>query len=58
MLNASPVGEKISETKIPQEIAWRIFTKGIARDVAGPQVQFAGDAEIGLHILQMISIVG
>ncbi len=33
VLNASPVGKKISETKIPQEIAWRIFTKGIARDV-------------------------
>jgi len=58
VLTASPVGKKISETKIPQEIAWRIFTKGISRDIAGPQVQFAGDAEIGLHILKMVSIVG
>jgi uncharacterized protein (TIGR03083 family) len=58
VLNASPVGKKISETKIPQEIAWRIFTKGISRDEAGPQVQFAGDAKIGLHVLEMVSIVG
>jgi uncharacterized protein (TIGR03083 family) len=57
-LIASPSGEKISETIIPQEIAWRIFTKGIARDEARPHVQVAGDVAVGLHILTMISIVG
>jgi uncharacterized protein (TIGR03083 family) len=57
-LIASTAGEKISETTIPQEIAWRIFTKGIAPEEAGAQVQVAGDAAVGLHILQMISIVG
>jgi uncharacterized protein (TIGR03083 family) len=54
----SLAGEKISETTIPQEIAWRIFTKGIAAEEAETQVQVAGDAEVGLHILKMISIVG
>ena len=57
-LNASPGGEKISETVIPQEIAWRIFTKGIAREEAKTQVRAAGDEAVGLHILTMISIVG
>jgi len=57
-LIASPAGEKISETGIPQEIAWRIFTKGIAREEARTQVQVAGDEAVGLHILSMISIVG
>jgi uncharacterized protein (TIGR03083 family) len=57
-LIASPVGEKISETSIPQEIAWRIFTKGIALEEARSQVQALGDEAIGLHILKMISIVG
>jgi uncharacterized protein (TIGR03083 family) len=57
-LIASPVGEKVSETTIPQEIAWRVFTKGIARGVAESQVQVSGDPEIGLHILGMMSIVG
>ncbi len=57
-LIAAPAGEKISETTIPQEIAWRIFTKGIAFGEARTQVQVAGDEAVGLHILNMISIVG
>ena len=51
-------GEKVSETTVPQEIAWRIFTKGIAFDAAKAQVQVKGQSEIGLHILRMVSIVG
>jgi len=58
ILIASPAGEKISETIIPQEIAWRIFTKGISVEEAGMHVQFTGDRAIGLHILKTISIVG
>ena len=54
----SPAGEKISETTIPQEIAWRIFTKGIAAEEARPQIRVSGDETIGCHILKMISIVG
>src|SRR5882672_10148636 len=55
-LIASPAGEKISEVAIPQEIAWRIFTKGIEPDVARTQVRVTGDEAIGGHILKMISI--
>jgi uncharacterized protein (TIGR03083 family) len=58
VLIASPSGEQISETTIPQKIAWRIFTKGIAFEEARTQVQIAGDEAVGLHILKMISIVG
>jgi len=57
-LVASPAGEKISETTIPQDIAWRIFTKGIATVDARVQVQVTGDEAVGVHILKMISIVG
>jgi uncharacterized protein (TIGR03083 family) len=57
-LIASPNGEKIAEVTIPQEIAWRIFTKGIAPEEARTQVQAAGDEAVGLHILKTISIVG
>jgi len=57
-LITSPAGEKISETTIPQEIAWRIFTKGISYEEARKLVQVSGDEEAGLHILKMISIVG
>jgi uncharacterized protein (TIGR03083 family) len=57
-LISSSCGETISETTIPQEIAWRIFTKGIARDVAEAQVLVTGDQNTGLRVLDMISIVG
>jgi hypothetical protein len=57
-LIASPVGEKISETTIPQEIAWRVFTKGIAREEARSQVRVTGEESTALQILNMISIVG
>jgi uncharacterized protein (TIGR03083 family) len=57
-LVSSATGEKVSETTIPQEIAWRIFTKGIAREAAKAQVHAAGDSQIGLHVLEMVSIVG
>ena len=52
-----PLGEKASETTIPQEIAWRIFTKGITRESALSQVKVTGDAALGLHVLNMVSIV-
>ena len=57
-LVSSAIGGKISETTIPQEIAWRIFTKGITQEAAKSQVHVTGDTEIGLHILGMVSIVG
>lgn len=55
---ASPAGDKISETTIPQEIAWRVFTKGIAQDEARAQIQVAGDETAGLHVLKTTAIVG
>jgi len=54
----APAGETISETTIPQEIAWRIFTKGMTPEEAKPRVHVTGDERVGLHILKMISIVG
>ena len=53
----APLGEQASITTIPQEIAWRIFTKGIDRESARSHVRVSGDADLGLHILGMISIV-
>ncbi|MBZ5554465.1 MAG: maleylpyruvate isomerase family mycothiol-dependent enzyme [Acidobacteriia bacterium] len=56
-LAQTPIGERVSDTTIPQEIAWRIFTKGIDRDSAMSHVKVSGDTSLGLHILGMISIV-
>jgi uncharacterized protein (TIGR03083 family) len=57
-LIAHPFGEKISETIIPQEFAWRIFTKGIGQQTAKTQLDVNGDPRIGLHVLSMLAIIG
>ena len=54
----SPMNRQASETTIPQEIAWRIFTKGIDRTSAEAQVEVRGDRELGLQVLRMVTIVG
>ena len=54
----SPQGRQLSETTIPQEIAWRLFTKGIEREAATAQVSVTGDRDLGTHVLGMVSIIG
>ncbi len=54
----SPIGPQAAEIAIPQDIGWRIFTKGIDRDSAEAQVTVSGDRALGLHVLKMVSIVG
>jgi hypothetical protein len=46
-----------AETTIPQEIAWRIFTKGIALESVQFQVKITGDTALALPVLGMVSIV-
>jgi hypothetical protein len=43
---------------IPEAIAWRLFTKGISRDTAYPQVTVRGDATLAGHVLELVAIVG
>ena len=48
----------LSRTVIPQEIAWRVFTKGITRAEAQAQISIEGDTRIGAVVLDMRAIVG
>jgi len=43
---------------IPQDIAWRICTKGIERERVRKQVPVTGDAVLNAHVLDMLAIVG
>lgn len=43
---------------IPQEIAWRLFTRGCDRDLANQQIEIAGDAMLGGKVLDLLAIVG
>lgn len=56
-LSASASGTKVSEVTIPQEIAWRVFTKGIDADSAANQMRVDGDSKLGRLILSAIAIV-
>jgi uncharacterized protein (TIGR03083 family) len=57
-LTNRPVGKLTSLVTVPQQIAWRIFTKGIDRESAATETQVLGDRDLGLHILNMIAIIG
>jgi hypothetical protein len=52
------LGEVTSKVTIPQEIAWRVFTKGIDRESALAQTSAEGDEQLGLRVLTMKGIVG
>lgn len=52
------MGRVAAEVMIPQEIAWRIFTKGMDGSTAAAQMHASGDKQLGLHILNMKAIVG
>ena len=54
----TPEGRQASETTIPQDIAWRIFTKGIDRESAAAHVSVTGDRDLGAHVLSMVAIIG
>jgi len=53
-----PVGKLTSRVKIPQELAWRFFTKGIDRDSARTQIAIEGNRDLGEGILRLTAIVG
>jgi uncharacterized protein (TIGR03083 family) len=49
--------EPAARVSIPQEIAWRVFTKGIDRDLAGAQIEIQGDRRLGDHVLKLTAVV-
>lgn len=57
ILSESEQDQPAAETTIPQEIAWRIFTKGIDRTSALSRVKTVGDPALALPVLGMVSIV-
>ncbi|MGD0133254.1 MAG: maleylpyruvate isomerase N-terminal domain-containing protein [Bryobacteraceae bacterium] len=50
--------EPASHVTIPQDLAWRLFTKGMDRESARAQVRIEGDRELGERILLLTAVVG
>lgn len=47
-----------AHVQIPQQIAWRVFTKGIDRAQAIAQSSFEGDRTLGERVFHLTAIVG
>ena len=43
--------------RIDQDLAWRLFTRGITRETARRQVEIEGNAALGDQVLKMVSIM-
>ncbi len=50
-------GDFAAHVTIPQDLAWRLFTKGIDRDTARAEVEIQGDRDLGEKVLQLTAIV-
>jgi uncharacterized protein (TIGR03083 family) len=50
--------EAVATVSLPQEIAWRVFTKGIAAEDARALAALEGDERIGRAVLGLVAIVG
>jgi uncharacterized protein (TIGR03083 family) len=55
----TPTGAEFSSrVAIPQELAWRVFTKGIDRDTARNQIVIEGDGDLAEKVFELTAIVG
>ncbi|PYX73721.1 MAG: hypothetical protein DMG72_12535 [Acidobacteria bacterium] len=53
------VEEKPKATvRMPQDVAWKLFTKGLEKSSAERRMSFKGTKELGRQILDMICIIG
>jgi uncharacterized protein (TIGR03083 family) len=46
-----------AEVVLPEDTAWRLFTKGIGKETARGQATFGGDKLMGEQMLEMVSII-
>jgi len=46
-----------AKLQIDQELAWRVFTKGIDANAAAQQVQISGDRALALHVLSLVAVL-
>jgi hypothetical protein len=47
-----------SMTSLPEDIAWRVFTKRISAVEAQSRVTIEGDVQLGAVVLRALAIVG
>ncbi len=53
----SAAGDFTSSVTLPEDLAWRLFTRGIDRRSARAQVEISGDPDLGERVLHLTAIV-
>lgn len=53
-----PPADIACRVRIPEALAWRLFTKGVDRDAARAQIELEGNRELGEKVLHLTAIVG
>lgn len=56
-LYVGAVDEPDTKVVVDQDVAWRIFTRGLLKEEAQGQVMVVGDQALGLKVLDMVSII-
>ncbi len=55
---AEPIKEPATILRVPQEMAWRLFTKGVSLEIARAQVEIAGDPSLAEPIFDVVAVIG
>ncbi|MCP4538593.1 MAG: maleylpyruvate isomerase family protein [Chloroflexi bacterium] len=50
-------GKPHAEVVVDQDIAWRMFTKGLDKRAARDKIVITGDQSLGIRVLDMVSII-
>jgi uncharacterized protein (TIGR03083 family) len=58
VFTAAPTGPPVTDVVVPQEIAWRLFTKGVDRQHARSQAVIRGDADLASPVFAATAIIG
>jgi uncharacterized protein (TIGR03083 family) len=56
-LYLGPHRKPAAHVVMEQEVAWRVFTKGLSAEEARAWAVIVGDQALGLHVLDMVSII-
>ena len=46
-----------AEVLLDEDLAWRLFTRGLSQDAARRQLSLRGDRALALQVLEMVSII-
>lgn len=57
VLYAGSNSQANAHVQLPQDVAWRLFTKGLSPEQARPHIRVEGEAELGAALLNMVTIM-